>query len=117
MNGIVKDMDGRAKELSKQIRSRTLILKVRCNGFLQWKYCSSSKTKSQQVLYLGTMCLAKQPFKTPLVESHKQSQLIHFTGVLFVRRGESHQQTESLLYQDCSINYLCQLVFTDHLRS
>lgn len=27
MNRIVKDMDGRAKELSKQIRSRTLILK------------------------------------------------------------------------------------------
>lgn len=74
----------------------------------------SCETKSQQVLCLGTVCLAKQPFKMPLVESHKQSQLIHFTGVLFVLTGESHHQAESFLYQDSSINHLSQLVFTNH---
>ena len=35
MNGIVKDMDGRAEELSKQTKSRTLILKARYDGFLE----------------------------------------------------------------------------------
>lgn len=35
MDGIVKDVDERAEELSKQIRSRTLILKARYNGFLE----------------------------------------------------------------------------------
>lgn len=92
------------------MRSLLLINLRRCNGFLPWKYSSSRKTRSQQVVCLGTMCHAKQPFKMPVVRSHKQS--LYMT---FICMYGSIASPESLLYQEPHIKYLCQPEFVNNL--